>query len=57
MVIIKLIVPEENKELFYTAFGVLGALVNQVFNYHRGTSRKTDEEFDNFKSKRFKKGS
>ena len=40
------VVPHENKEIFYTAFGVLGALVNQVFNYHRGTSQKADEHFD-----------
>jgi len=40
------VVPHENKEIFYTAFGVLGALVNQVFNYHRGTSQKADDHFD-----------
>jgi hypothetical protein len=31
-------VPEENKELFYTGFGVLGAMLSTVVNFHRGTS-------------------
>jgi hypothetical protein len=31
-------VPEENKELFYTGFGVLGAMLSTVLNFHRGTS-------------------
>jgi hypothetical protein len=32
------IVPKENKELFYTGFGLLGGYVSTVINYHRGSS-------------------
>ena len=38
-VIIKKEVPEGNKELFYTAFGSLGAYVGSIVNFHRGTSQ------------------
>lgn len=38
VVIINRVVPEQNKELFYTAFGLLGSYVGQCINYHRGTS-------------------
>lgn len=31
-------VPEENKELFYTGFGLLGGYVSTVMNFHRGSS-------------------
>lgn len=31
-------VPEENKEIFYTAFGLLGGYVSTIINFHRGTS-------------------
>ena len=31
-------VPESNKELFYTGFGLLGANVSTILNFHRGTS-------------------
>lgn len=31
-------VPEPNKEIFYTAFGILGYAVSQTMNFHRGTS-------------------
>ena len=31
-------VPEANKELFYTGFGLLGGYVSTVVNFHRGTS-------------------
>ena len=31
-------VPEANKELFYTGFGLLGGFVSTVVNFHRGTS-------------------
>lgn len=31
-------VPAENKEIFYTAFGLLGGYVSTVINFHRGTS-------------------
>lgn len=32
------IVPESNKELFYTGFGLLGGYVGTIINFHRGTS-------------------
>ena len=32
------VVPEQNKELFYTGFGLLGGFVSTVVNFHRGTS-------------------
>lgn len=38
-VIIKKEVPEANKELFYTAFGLLGGFVGTTVNFHRGTSQ------------------
>lgn len=31
-------VPEQNKELFYTAFGLLGAYVGTTVQFHRGSS-------------------
>jgi hypothetical protein len=31
-------VPETNKELFYTGFGLLGGFVSTVMNFHRGSS-------------------
>ncbi len=31
-------VPEANKELFYTSFGLLGGYVSQIIGFHRGTS-------------------
>ena len=31
-------VPETNKEIFYTGFGLLGGYVGSIINYHRGTS-------------------
>lgn len=31
-------VPEENKEIFYTAFGILGAKYGSSFDFHRGSS-------------------
>lgn len=37
-VIIKVGVPETNKELFYTAFGLLGGYVGTTVNFHRGSS-------------------
>lgn len=32
------VVPHENKELFYTGFGLLGGYVSTVVNFHRGSS-------------------
>lgn len=32
------VVPESNKEIFYTGFGLLGGYVGSVINFHRGTS-------------------
>jgi hypothetical protein len=37
-------VPEKNKELFYTAFGLLGGFVSTVINFHRGTSRGSEDK-------------
>lgn len=31
-------VPQENKELFYTGFGLLGGYVSTILGFHRGTS-------------------
>ncbi len=32
-------VPIENKELFYTGFGLLGGIVGTIINFHRGSSK------------------
>jgi hypothetical protein len=32
-------VPEANKELFYTSFGMLGMYVGQCISFHRGTTQ------------------
>jgi hypothetical protein len=32
-------VPEPNKELFYTSFGMLGMYVGQCISFHRGTTQ------------------
>lgn len=37
-------VPEENKELFYTAFGLLGGYVSTILNFHRGTSKGSEDK-------------
>lgn len=37
-IIINKTVPNDNKELFYTAFGLLGGYVGTTVNFHRGTS-------------------
>jgi hypothetical protein len=31
-------IPQDNKEIFYTAFGVLGAKYGSSFDFHRGSS-------------------
>ena len=40
-------VPPENKEIFYTGFGLLGGYVASILNFHRGSSagsvRKQDQ--------------
>lgn len=36
------VVPESNKELFYTGFGLLGGYVGTVINFHRGTSKGSE---------------
>lgn len=46
MLILKREVPESNRELFYTGFGVLGALCSTVLNFHRGTSRGSEVKTD-----------
>lgn len=38
IVIIYKVVPVDNKELFYTSFGLLGSYVGQSISFHRGTS-------------------
>jgi len=37
-------VPAENKEIFYTGFGLLGGYVAQVVNFHRGTSQGSKDK-------------
>lgn len=37
-------VPEANKELFYTGFGILGTLATTILNFHRGTSHGSKEK-------------
>lgn len=37
-------IPEKNKEIFYTAFGVLGAKYGSSFDFHRGSSRGSEEK-------------
>jgi hypothetical protein len=38
------IVPSENKELFYMAFGLLGANVGNIINFHRGSSKGSEDK-------------
>lgn len=38
LIIVYRVVPGNNKELFYTSFGLLGGYVSTVINFHRGTS-------------------
>lgn len=38
------VVPESNKELFYTGFGLLGGYVGTVINFHRGTSKGSENK-------------
>ncbi len=33
-----IVIPESNKEIFYTGFGLLGGYVGATMNFHRGTS-------------------
>lgn len=42
--IFKVIVPEANKELFYTAFGVLCSQLGQIVSFHRGSSKSSDDK-------------
>lgn len=47
-------VPESNKELFYTGFGLLGANVSTILNFHRGTSigsERKQKQIDKIMSK------
>lgn len=37
-------VPESNKELFYTGFGLLGGYVGTILNFHRGTSMGSEKK-------------
>ncbi len=37
-------VPESNKELFYTSFGLLGGYVSQILGFHRGTSKGSEDK-------------
>lgn len=37
-------IPEKNKEIFYTAFGVLGAKYGSSFDFHRGSSKGSEEK-------------
>lgn len=53
-VIIYKSVPETNKELFYTSFGLLGGYVSQILGFHRGTSqgsKDANKELRNLKNK------
>lgn len=43
-VIIYKAVPETNKELFYTSFGLLGGYVSQILGFHRGTSQSSSDK-------------
>lgn len=43
-VIIYKVVPENNKELFYTSFGLLGGYVSQILGFHRGTSKGSEDK-------------
>lgn len=38
VIIIFKVIPVDNKELFYTSFGLLGSYVGQSISFHRGTS-------------------
>ncbi len=38
------VVPESNKELVYTGFGLLGGYVGTVINFHRGTSKGSENK-------------
>jgi uncharacterized BrkB/YihY/UPF0761 family membrane protein len=43
-------VPEENKELAYTAFGSLLTLCGTVVNFHRGSSQGSKDKGDEVKN-------
>jgi predicted type IV restriction endonuclease len=43
-VIIYKSVPADNKELFYTSFGMLGMYVGQCISFHRGTSKGSQDK-------------
>lgn len=44
IMIVNLAVPEGNKELFYTGFGLLGGFVGTILNFHRGTSKGSENK-------------
>lgn len=50
VIIIFRVVPENNKELFYTSFGLLGGYVSTVVNFHRGTSASSKTNGDTIRS-------
>lgn len=37
-------IPESNKEIFYTGFGLLGGYVGTILNFHRGTSLGSEKK-------------
>jgi hypothetical protein len=39
-------IPSENKELFYTGFGLLGGIVTTIINFHRGSSKGSEKSGD-----------
>lgn len=50
VIIIYKVVPENNKELFYTSFGLLGGYVSTVVNFHRGTSASSKTNGDTIRN-------
>jgi hypothetical protein len=48
-------VPESNKELFYTSFGLLGGYVSQILGFHRGTSKGSEDKSKELKDLKNKK--
>jgi len=43
-------VPETNKELFYTSFGLLGGYVSQILSFHRGSSKGSEDKSKELKN-------
>jgi hypothetical protein len=53
-VVVWIIIPEDNKEIFYTLIGVLGAKFGDIINFHRGSSKGSEDKQKTIDRMRFK---